>query len=67
MTVTVCGVFQLPVVNVSVSELRLPSRVARPVMLTVTSAFGAESRTTVNVEEPPASVVRRLEPSVVPV
>ena len=37
-------------------------------METVTSAVGLASRTTVNVEVEPASVVRRLpEPSVVPV
>ena len=39
-----------------------------PVRVTVTLAVGWASRTTVNVEEPPASVVSRLpEPSVVPV
>jgi len=51
-----------------VFELSEPSVVSLPVMETVTSAVGAAFRTTVNVEEPPASVVRRFpEPSVVPV
>ncbi len=45
--------------------LREFSVASSPVMETVTSAVGAASRTTVNVEEPPASVVRRFpEPSV---
>ena len=44
------------------------SVLSAPVRVTVTSAVGLASRTTVNVEEPPASVVSRLpEPSVVPV
>ena len=72
--VTVCAVFQLAVVKVSVlvplrvEPLREFSVASSPVMETVTSAVGAASRTTVNVDVEPASVVRRLpEPSVVPV
>ena len=68
VTVTVCAVFQLLVVNVSDEALRECSVLSAPVMETVTSAVGLSSRTTVNVEVEPASVVRRLpEPSVVPV
>ena len=54
--------------NVSDEALRECSVLSAPVMETVTSAVGLASRTTVNVEVEPASVVRRLpEPSVVPV
>ena len=74
MTVTVWGVFQLPSVKVSVLDplsvepLREFSVASSPVMATVTSAVGWASRTTVNVEVSPASVVRRLpDPSVAPV
>ena len=67
VTVTVWGVFQLPVVNVRVSVLREFSVASFPERETVIFAVGAASRTTVNVEEPPASVVRRSDPSVVPV
>ena len=64
----VWAVAQLAVVNVRVSVLRESSEASFPVMETVTSAVGSASKTTVNVEEPPASVVRRFpEPSVVPV
>ena len=38
-----------------------------PVVVTVTSAVGSASRTTVYAEESPASEVRRSAPSVVPV
>ena len=66
--VTVWAVFQLAAVKVSVSLLREFSVESRPVIETVTSAVGAASRTTVNVDVEPASVVRRFpEPSVVPV
>ena len=55
-------------VKVRALVLREFSVASSPVTETVTFAVGAASRTTVNVEEPPASVVRRLpEPSVVPV
>ena len=54
-------------VNVRVSVLREFSVASFPERATVTFAVGAASRTTVNVEEPPASVVRRSDPSVVPV
>ena len=68
VTVTVWAVSQLLVVNVSDEALRECSVLSAPVMETVTSAVGLASRTTVNVEVEPASVVRRLpEPSVVPV
>ena len=54
--------------KVSESLLKEFSVASFPVVETVTSAVGSASRTTVYVEEPPASVVRRLpEPSVVPV
>ena len=66
--VTVWGVFQFAVVKVSDEVLRDPSVVSLPVNETVTLELGFASRTTVNVEVPPASVVKRLpEPSVVPV
>ena len=68
VTVMVWAVFQLAAVKVSVLVLREFSVASSPVMETVTSAVGAASRTTVNVDVEPASVVRRLpEPSVVPV
>ena len=55
-------------VSLRVVPLSEPSVVSLPVIETVTSADGAASRTTVNVDVEPASVVRRLpEPSVVPV
>ena len=63
----VWAVFQLAVVKVRVSVLREFSVASLPVMETVTSAVGAAFRTTVNVEAPPASVVSRSAPSVVPV
>ena len=63
----VWAVFQLAVVKVSVSVLREFSVASLPVMETVTSAVGSASRTTVNVEVPPASVVSKSAPSVVPV
>ena len=65
--VTVWAVFQFAVVKVSVSVSREFSVVSSPVMETVTVSVGSASRTTVNVEELPASVVRRSPPSVVPV
>ena len=68
VTVMVCAVFQLLSVNVSAEALRECSVLSAPVMETVTSAVGLLSRTTVNVEVEPASVVSRLpSPSVVPV
>ena len=68
VTVTVWAVSQLLVVNVSDEALRECSVLSAPERVTVTSAVGSASRTTVNVEVLPASVVRRLpEPSVVPV
>ena len=63
----VCAVSQLAAVKVRVEELREPSDASLPVMETVTSAVGSASRTTVKVEEAPASVVRRSDPEVVPV
>ena len=50
-----------------VSVLNEFSVASLPVMETMTVSVGAASRTTVNVEEPPASVVRRSDPEVVPV
>ena len=55
-------------VNVSESVLRAFSVASFPVVVTVTFEVGSASRTTVYVEEPPPSVVRRFpDPSVVPV
>ena len=68
VTVTVWAVFQFAVVKVRVSVLREFSVASLPVNETVTFAVGSASRTTVKVEVPPASVVRRFpEPSLVPV
>ena len=67
VTVMVWAVSQLAAVKVREEELREPSVVSLPVMETVTSAVGSASRTTVNVEEAPASVVSRSDPEVVPV
>ena len=68
VTVTVWGVFQFAVVKVRDEVLSEPSVVSFPVSETVTLELGFALRTTVNVEEPPASVVRRFPaPSVVPV
>ena len=67
VTVTVWGVFQLAIVKIRVSVLKEFSVVSSPVMETVTLAVGCASRTTVNVEDPPASEVRRSAPEVVPV
>ena len=54
--------------KVRASVLREFSVASFPVVVTVTSAVGSASRTTVYVEELPASVVRRLpEPSMDPV
>ena len=49
-------------VRVSVSSD--PSCVLSPVIVTVTFSVGAVSRTTVNVEDPPASVVSKSVPFV---
>ena len=58
----------MAVVKVRVSVLREFSVVSSPVMATVTLAVGCALRTTVNVVELPASVVRRFpEPSLFPV
>ena len=67
VTVMVWAVFQFAVVKVRVLLLRECSVASLPVIEMVTFAVGSLSRTTVNVEEPPVSVVRRSEPSVVPV
>ena len=64
VTVTVCAVFQLPVVKVRVVEAAgapppadtRPSVVSRLVTVTVTAAVGCDRSTTVNVAVPPASV-----------
>ena len=65
--VMVWAVFQFAFAKVRVSVSRRFSVASWPVMETVTLAVGCASRTTVNVEELPASVVRRSAPSVVPV
>ena len=57
MTVTVCGVFQLPLVNVTLDGLTVPSAVFEPLRPIVTFAVGCDVSTTVNVAVPPASVV----------
>ena len=68
VTVTVWAVFQFAVVKVRISLLREFSVASLPVIKTVTFAVGLLSRTTVNEEAPPPSVVRRLpELSLVPV
>ena len=67
VTVMVWAVSQLAVVKVRESVLSEFSVASLPVMETVTSAVGSASRTTVKVEEEPASVVRRSDPEVVPV
>ena len=56
VTVTVCGVFQLPLVNVT-EDGTVPSAVFELVRPIVTFAVGCEVSTTVNVAAPPASVV----------
>ena len=57
MTVTVCGVFQLAVVNVRLAAETIPSAVFAEETATATSYAGALARTTVNWALPPASVV----------
>ena len=57
VTVTVCGVFQLPDVNVTLDGLTVPSAVFELLRPTVTFAVGCDVSTTVNVAVPPASVV----------
>ena len=59
VTVTVCGVLQLPVVKVRVAGATVPSVVSLELRPMVTSAVGCEARTTVKVAVPPASVVVR--------
>ena len=59
VTVTVRGVFQLPVVNVRLAGLTVPSVVSLEVRPMVTSAVGCDANTTVKVAVPPASVVVR--------
>ena len=54
-------------VKVRESVLSEFSVASLPVMATVTVSVGSASRTTVKVEELPASVVRRSDPEVVPV
>ena len=57
VTVTVCAVFQVPVVKVSAAGATVPSLVSLEVTAIVTSAVGWALSTTVNVAVPPASVV----------
>jgi hypothetical protein len=59
VTVTVRAVFQLPVVNVRLAGLTVPSDVSFELSPIVTSAVGCELSTTVKVAVPPASVVVR--------
>ena len=59
VTVTVCVVLQLSLVNVSDDGDTVPSVVSPLLTATVTSAVGGTTppRATVNVAEPPASVI----------
>ena len=58
MTVTVCAVFQVTVVNVSDDGDTVPSPGSPLLTATVTSAVGGLSPSlTVNVAEPPVSVI----------
>ena len=59
VTVTVCGVFQFAVVNVTLAGLTVPSDVSLELSPIVTFAVGCAVRTMVNVAVPPASVVVR--------
>ena len=59
VTVTVCGIFQLAVVKVTLDTLIVPSVVSLELSPMVTSAVGCELSTTANVAVPPASVVVR--------
>ena len=61
VTVTVCAMFQLAVVNVRLGELTVPSVGSLELSPMVTSAVGWLVSTTVNVAVPPASVVVRPE------
>ena len=66
VTVTVWGVLQLVLEKLRVSLLKEFSVASFPVVAMVTFEVGSASRTTVYVEEPPPSVVRRFpDPSVV--
>ena len=56
VTVTVCAVFQPPVVNVSDGGDAVPSPVSRLATDTVTAAVGCVRSATVNVDCPPVSV-----------
>ena len=56
VSVTVCGVSQLPFVNVSVEGLTVASPVSAETTCRTTLLEGCASRTTVNVSAPPASV-----------
>ena len=60
MTVTVCAVFQLALVNVSDAGNTVPSVASLSLRPTVTLAVGSAFSTTVNVAVPPASVVGPL-------
>ena len=57
VTVTVCGVFQLPLVNVTEDGLTVPSAVFELLNPIVTFAVGCDVSTTLKVAVPPASVV----------
>ena len=59
--VTVCGVFQLSLVKVTLAWLTVPSVVSDEISPSVTLAVGRAVSTTVNVAVPPASVVIRPE------
>ena len=59
MTVTVRGVFQFAVVNVTLAGLTVPSDVLLELSAIVTSAVGCEFSTIVKVAVPPPSVVVR--------
>ena len=54
VTVTVCGVFQFPLVNVTDDGLTVPSVMSFDESPTVTFAVGCDVSTTVNVAVPPA-------------
>ena len=67
VTVTVCGVFQLPFVNVKFSADTVASPVSPDVTLITTSLSGCASNTTVKVAVVPVSAtVPEIAPNVKP-
>ena len=61
VTSTVCGMFQLSLVNVRLAGLTVPSDGLLELSAMVTSADGCVFNTTVKCARPPASVVVRPE------